>query len=136
MVLWLWKWRDNSKRNDMFGQHSIRVFHYLGSRIWGEKGLPNQNLLSLPKSNHLKLRLKPLWGSKVNLTLNLNILVMLNVLGVKSMDITLPSQPGHIRSTTTWFKFLFFNKKKTLVAFKFFFTFKKTLVTLVWSLLF
>jgi len=55
---------------------------------------------------------------------------MLNVLGVKSMDITFPSQPGHIKSTTTWFKFLSFTRKKTLIAFKFVFTFKKTLVTL------
>jgi hypothetical protein len=43
---------------------------------------------------------------------------MLNVLGVKSLDITLPSQPGHIRSTTTRFKFLFLTRKKTLVALK------------------
>jgi hypothetical protein len=53
-------------------------------------GCSNQNLLSLPKSNHLKLRLKPL-RVKENLTLNLNILVMLNVSGVRNLDITLQS---------------------------------------------
>jgi hypothetical protein len=47
--------------------------------------MPNQNLLSLPKL-HLKLRLKPLRVSKVNLTLKINILMMLNVSSVRDLD--------------------------------------------------
>jgi len=55
----------------------------------GERGLPNQSLLSLLKLNYLKLKRKPLQVSNVNLNLNQNILKMLNVLVVRGLDITL-----------------------------------------------
>ena len=41
--------------------------------------------------NHQKLKLMSLLVPKVNLKLNLNVLVMLNVLGVRDMDIMLQS---------------------------------------------
>jgi hypothetical protein len=47
--------------------------------------------LSLPKLHHLKLNLKAQQVSKVNLTLILNVLVMLNISGVKGLDIKLQS---------------------------------------------
>jgi hypothetical protein len=51
--------------------------------------LSSRGPLFLPKPNHYRLKLMSLLVPKVNLKLNLNILVMLNVLGVGDMDIML-----------------------------------------------
>lgn len=45
--------------------------------------MPKHKLLSLPNSNNLKLKLKPLRVTKVNMTLNLNVLMMINISGVR-----------------------------------------------------
>jgi len=41
------------------------------------------------KTNHIKLRLKHLWVSKVNLTLNQKVLEMLDVPSVRGLEIIL-----------------------------------------------
>jgi hypothetical protein len=50
-----------------------------------------ENMVSLLELNHQRLKLMSLLVPKVNLKLNLNIHVMLNVSGVKDMDIMLQS---------------------------------------------
>jgi hypothetical protein len=45
--------------------------------------------LFLPEPKHQRLKLISLLVPKVNMKLNLNVLVMLNVSGVKDMDIML-----------------------------------------------
>jgi len=51
--------------------------------------LPKHKLLSLPNSNNLKLKLKPLRVTKVNMTLNLNVLMMINISSVRGGHYTL-----------------------------------------------
>jgi hypothetical protein len=59
------------------------------TRFASESVLSARGLLFLPEPNHQRLKLMSLLMPKVNLKLNLNILMMLNVLGVRDMNIML-----------------------------------------------
>jgi len=87
---WLQRWRDNFGR-DMLGQHLNQALHHLGSRIYRERVLSGQDPLFLLELNYQRLKLMFLLIPKVNLKLNLNVPMMLNVSGVKDMDIMLQS---------------------------------------------
>ena len=67
----------------MFDQFQFRFFIIIEAEFEERRGCPTKTFYPYQMPNHIKLRLKSLWVLKVNMTLNLNILLMLNVLGVK-----------------------------------------------------
>ena len=74
------QWQVVGKRNQ---------FQYKTNQCLRESVLSGRDLLFLLELNHQRLKLMSLLMPKVHLKLNLNVPVMLNVSGVRGMDILL-----------------------------------------------